>query len=115
LNVKFFAISVILTVASPVFAGTTFGMPNCSRWFNATTVEKYQNRAWLLGWLSGVSHTLYGLTAGSVTRSDTLGKLDSTDEAYFFVDKFCSTNPRETVAAAAGELMADLISKKNKK
>jgi len=115
MKTKLIAALITLTVSSPVFAGTTFGRRDCGQWFSDAQVQKERNRAWVLGWLSGVNNAFNNRTPDGQTKPDFLAQLNSADQIFLFVDNFCRANPLETVSAAADQLMAELITKKHKK
>ena len=116
IKMKLIAALITLTVSSPVFAQTTrIGMSDCGQWFSDTQVQKQNNRAWVLGWLSGVNNQINIDSPKGQTPPDYLAQLNSAAQAYLFVDNYCRANPLETLGAAADQLMADLITKKYKK
>lgn len=114
MKIKLIAALITLIVSSPVFAATTFGMPDCGQWFSGTQIQKQNSRAWVMGWLSGVNNSFNVDTAKGQIRPDFLKQIRSADQIFLFVDNFCRANPLEDVSAAADQLMADLISKKHK-
>ena len=116
MKTKLIAALITLTVASSAFAqNTSLGKPDCGQWFSDTQVQKQSNRAWVMGWLSGVNNEFNNNAPKGQTPPDYLAQLNSAAQAFLFVDNFCRANPLESVSAAADQLMADLIAKKYKK
>ena len=85
------------------------GDPDCGMWVKPEThARELENRAWLIGFLSGVN---MGFTMAS---SATLGKLtpefgfDMTNEKIFlWMDTYCRTNPLSSAMYGVGELIQE--------
>jgi len=85
------------------------GDPDCGMWVKPEThAREIENRAWLIGFLSGVN---MGFTMAS---SATIGKrtpefaFDITNEQIFlWIDKYCRTNPLSTAMYGVGEFMQE--------
>ena len=83
-------------------AQTMFGGPDCGAWLKQ---ERDIDKSWFLGYLSGlnVRHDLANLKP-----RNPLGKLDSADQAFVWMDNFCKANPLRKVATGGYELLEEL-------
>jgi hypothetical protein len=85
------------------------GDPGCAEWVKPeNNARQLENRAWLIGFLSGVN---MGLTMNS---SETIGKRTTengfvltNEQIFLWMDKYCRTNPLSSAMYGAGELMQD--------
>lgn len=97
---------VLLASASMVTGQTYFGGYDCGEWF-----KKPHAKTWLLGYLSGVN---VGTTSqmGFPPNYDPLGKLNSSEQAFLWMDNYCKANPLKTVLDGALHLYNELRAKK---
>lgn len=97
---------VLLASASMVTGQTYIGSYDCGEWFT-----KPQTKDWLLGYLSGFNvGTLSQM--GYPPNYDPLGKLNSSAQAYLWMDNYCRANPLKTVLDGALNLYNELRAKK---
>lgn len=78
---------------------TSFGSPDCGQWFT----QKNTSKLWLLGYLSGVN------AATATKAKDPLDKLNSADQAFLWMDKYCQKNPLSNAQSGANRLYDELI------
>jgi hypothetical protein len=90
-------------LAAQLYSGgvTVYGSSNCGQWISGKTEWR---RAWLLGFLSGLS-------SAEVRRGNPLSALSSAEEAYAWIDKYCSEKPLGEVSEGAVELFEELAVK----
>ena len=79
----------------------TFGMHDCGQWFS----NKLTSSAWLLGYLSGLNSVV------GTKNNDHLNKLNSSDQAYLWMDKYCQSNPLSNVQTGGNRLYEELMKK----
>lgn len=86
---------------------TTFGVPDCGQWLKQNSAVR---KAWLMGFLTGQSAAWdrFG------QKGDPLGKLNSAEQAYVWMDNYCKTNPLNSVAEGGYELFSELIARDRK-
>ena len=105
MKTKLIAAFITLTVSSPVLAQTKIftmiGEPDCGKWINQNSIP---NKAWLLGFLSGVNITFKD-------SKDALGKVNA-EQTYLWMDNYCKKNPLEQLATGAIDLYVELVMKK---
>ena len=85
------------------------GDPDCVMWVKPEThAREIENRAWLIGFLSGVN---MGFTMAS---SATIGKRTpefafdiKNEQIFLWIDKYCRTNPLSSAMYGVGELMQE--------
>lgn len=84
---------------------TVFGAPDCGEWVAQASNSK---KGWLLGYMSGlnVMHDVQNLKPESP-----LGKLNSADQSFLWMDNYCKTNPLKTVVDGGWELFKELRKK----
>lgn len=102
-------IFALLILAMPTIgyaANTSFGTPDCGQWVKTARPSE---RAWLLGYLSGMNTVWDG--EGN-KPADPLGKLNSADQAYLWMDNYCKANPLKNVSTGAVDLFFELVKKK---
>jgi hypothetical protein len=81
---------------------TSIGDYDCGEWFT----KKQPARTWLLGYLSG-------LAAGdSQAKVDVLDRLNSADQAYFWMDNYCKANPLKNISSGAIQLYFEVEGKR---
>jgi hypothetical protein len=87
------------------------GTPDCGLWMkerknsksNNPTWDEIVNRAWLVGFLSGLN--------ADERNSNFLAKA-SADQIYLWVDNYCKANPLNDLADGGQTLSIELIKKK---
>lgn len=105
----------ILTLAIVGLAISTFavdaqtvqlrGYASCGQWVAGNSGRPYSqftNRAWLLGYLSGLAST---------SRKDILNGVDN-ESIFLWVDNYCQTNPLGNTINAGGDLFKALANQK---
>lgn len=87
---------------------TILGVRDCSAWNDATSgsdedigvvIGGVSNRAWALGYVSGL--------AGASPRENILRDLDS-DTVLDWIDRYCQSNPSQGVSEAVNEMFRRL-------
>ena len=91
-------------LAQPVVGQTLFGNFDCGQWINN---QNSMRKAWLLGYMSGLSSG----TNPDGKKKDWLGKVDSADQIYLFVENYCRANPLKRIEAAGLTLYVELLTK----
>ncbi len=82
---------------------TVFGAPDCGRWVAQNDTPQ---KSWLQGYLSGMNR-IHFATDG--IPSDPLDALASADQAFIWMDKWCSENPLKKVPEGALLLYVELM------
>ena len=104
--VEFTLIAWLCCASFPSFSQsvTSFGGGNydCGTWVKNSSII---HKAWLMGYLSGSNSKV------AKHKYDPLGKLQSADQAFVWMDNFCQKNPLETVESGANKLFRELESK----
>lgn len=100
-----FALFALLAAGlSPVAqAYTTFGAPDCGKWVNAPS---NQQKAWLLGFMSGMNANHQVLRP---ELKDPLDPLNSADQIFLWMDNYCKANPLKTVGDGGVALFTELL------
>ena len=80
---------------------TFFGNPDCGQYING---NRSQDKTWLLGFLSGLNT--------DPRAQDTLSRLNSSQQAYLFVDNYCRKNPLKSLSDAGIALFGELYNSK---
>jgi hypothetical protein len=93
-------------LAQPVFGARVIGMPDCGGWVRDSK-ERSSDRAWLLGYLSGLSsmHEFFG------KNDNPLAKISSSNQIYVWMDNYCQKSPLKNVADGAETLFLELQQK----
>lgn len=98
----------LLLSATPAMAVpyTTFGAPDCGQWVTEPAATR---KAWLLGFLSGMAvlHARIDLKP-----SDPLNFLSSAEQAFAWMDNYCTRNPLNSVTEGAAVLFDEISSRK---
>jgi hypothetical protein len=105
-NIKKLIISSLLfiSLSPPLFAEIrTFGVVDCGQWLNDKTPSR---KTWVLGYLTGVN-AMHNAT----TDKNPLGKINSADQIYVWIDNYCQKNPLKSVDDAAANLFFELLKK----
>jgi hypothetical protein len=85
------------------------GDPDCGVWVKPETqARELENRAWLIGFLSGVN---MGLSIASPTtvgqQTSEVGFNLTNEQIFLWMDNYCRTNPLSSAMYGVGELMQD--------
>lgn len=99
------ALTIMLLLIQPVFGQTAFGNFDCGQW---VTSKNEPRKAWLLGFMTGMSLSTH---FSNPSFGDWLGKANSADQMFVFVDNFCQKNPLNKIESAAVELYLELRKK----
>ena len=85
------------------------GDPDCAMWVKPeSSARELENRAWLIGFLSGFNMGFSMASSGTVGQRTAEFSFDSTNEKIFlWMDNYCRTNPLSSAMYGAGELMQD--------
>ena len=85
------------------------GDPDCTMWVKPEThAREIENRAWLIGFLSGVNMGFSIASSTTVGQRTAEFSFDSTNEQIFlWMDKYCRTNPLSSAMYGVGELMQE--------
>ena len=95
---------VLLT--QPVFGQSTFGLPDCGQWLVKDSKFKISDKAWLLGFMGGLS-VMDNLSTGK----DPMEKINSVEQIFLWMDNFCQKNPLGTVSSGGFVLFIELKAK----
>lgn len=98
-------LTTFLLLTQPVFGQTIFGNHDCGQWVNSKTETR---KSWLIGFMSGMSLSTH---YSNPSFGDWLGKANSVDQMFVFVDNFCQKNPLNKLESAAVELYLELRKK----
>ena len=85
------------------------GDPDCAMWVKPeSSARELENRAWLIGFLSGVN------MGSSIASSSTVGQRTaefsfdiSNEQIFLWMDKYCRTNPLSSAMYGVGEFMLE--------
>ncbi|TSP13931.1 hypothetical protein [Cupriavidus campinensis] len=109
------AVAAILTLCAPLAHAdgstgtTTFGRSDCGQWIASPTETK---KAWLLGYLSGTNMwndmQIQYRSGGKDMGPDILGRVQSADQIYVWMDNYCRANPLRDVTDGAFILWTEL-------
>lgn len=103
-------VAIVLTtfvlLTQPVFGQTIFGMPDCGQWLVKDSKFKVNDRAWLLGFMSGLG-VMDSLSGGK----DPMKKINSAEQIFAWMDNFCQKNPLGTVSSGGFLLFIELTAK----
>lgn len=85
------------------------GDPDCAVWVKPETqARELENRAWLIGFLSGVN---MGFSIASPTtvgqQTSEVGFNLTNEQIFLWMDNYCRTNPLSSAMYGVGELMQD--------
>ena len=80
---------------------TNFGVSDCGQWV-ADSKSNFATRAWLLGFMSGLNSGV------GRSRNDPLGKINSAEQIFLWMDNFCQKNPLKTVQDGGNSLYLEL-------
>ena len=108
MKTKFISLFLCLLCQS-AFAEWVRGDPDCGVWVKPETqAREIENRAWLIGFLSGVN---MGLSIASPTtvgqQTSEVGFNLTNEQIFLWMDKYCRTNPLSSAMYGVGELMQD--------
>ena len=99
---------IAMTISGLVFAQTkaSFGRADCGEWVKSQTTgtQKQRDRAWLLGFLSGLNQDDF--------YENALDKVSSAAQIFLWMDNYCKNNPLEKVTKGAFRLFGELLFKK---
>ena len=85
------------------------GDPDCGVWVKPETpTREIENRAWLMGFLSGVNMGFTMASSATVGKRTPEFSFDKTNEQTFlWMDNYCRTNPLSSAMYGVGELMQE--------
>ena len=102
MKIRYLVCAVPLFIAVNVQAGsTTFGEYDCGQWINSKSDTK---KAWLMGYVSGLNTEFYE----SSGKKDPLGRLNSAEQMFLWVDNYCKENPLSNLKNAGYFLLQAL-------
>lgn len=96
-----------MTISGMVFSQSmSFGAIDCGEWVKSQlrTPPHQANRAWLLGFLSGLNQDKF--------YKDALSKVSSATQIFLWMDNYCKNNPLEQVSDGTYELFNELMKRK---
>ena len=96
-----------MTISNLVFAqSASIGAADCGEWVKSQTTgtQKQSDRAWLLGFLSGLNQDDF--------YENALSKVSSAAQIYLWMDNYCKNNPLERVSRGAHNLLYELMKKR---
>lgn len=105
MKAKLLTLVIAITLTNPVLAANSFGAADCGQWITgqSRTTPHQADRAWLLGFISGINQDEYYKNA--------LNKISSAHQIFLWMDNFCKTNPLERVSDGVYRLMNELMKK----
>jgi hypothetical protein len=83
---------------------TIIGRSDCGQWV-ANSKSNFSLRAWLLGYMSGINYVF------SDSKNNPLGKTNSAEQIYLWMDNYCAKNPLMNVSDGGNELFLELSKK----
>ena len=85
------------------------GDPDCTMWVKPEThARELENRAWLIGFLSGLNMGFSIASSATVGQRTAEFSFDGTNEKIFlWMDNYCRKNPLSSAMYGVGELMQD--------
>jgi len=85
------------------------GDPDCAIWVKPeSNARELENRAWLIGFLSGVNMGFSIASSATVGQRSAEFSFDGTNEKIFlWMDNYCRKNPLSSAMYGVGELMQD--------
>ena len=106
MKTKLLISAIAMTISGLVSAQTSFGSADCGEWVKSQTTgtQKQSDRAWLLGFLSGLNQDDFFENA--------LNKVSSASQIFLWMDNYCKNNPLERVSGGAYKLLSELMNKK---
>lgn len=97
-------------LAQPVFGAKIYGVRDCGEWINRkkNPYSELAVEAWLAGYMSGLSvmHHLNG------NKNDPLGKTNSVDQIFLWMDNYCQKNPLSDIPDGGNALFIELMKRK---
>jgi hypothetical protein len=109
LTIKKLSIAIVVStfLIQPSFGAAVFGEADCGQWITKDSKFIASDRAWLLGYMSGLS-VLYEIEG---KKGNPLKKINSSDQIFAWMDNYCQKNPLKGVAIGGLDLFAELITK----
>ena len=104
---KLFIVIVALCFQSSAFCQSAYGRVDCGQWLNDQAPLKFESQSWVLGYLSGLNAGV-NISNGR----DALIKLNSQEQVFLWMDKYCRVNPLEMVRTGATKLFIELSERK---
>lgn len=89
---------------SPI-AMRTYGVPDCGEWINQ---KSNANKSWLMGFLTGMNII-------DAAGENPLARLQSAEQAFLWLDNYCSANPLHTALEGGDMLFRELSAGAKKK
>ncbi len=107
LEVKKIIVAIGLLFVNTSYAYTTFGVRDCGQWLSGKTDGR---KAWVVGFMSGlnVMHSLNN------NKDDPLGKINSVEQIYAWMDNYCQKNPLKETDEGGVTLLLELMGKSSK-
>lgn len=94
-------------LAQPVFGAKVYGVRDCGEWINRkkNVYSELSVQAWLAGYMSGLSmaHPL---------NDNPLGKTNSVDQIFLWMDNYCQKNPLNDISDGGDALFIELMKRK---
>jgi len=112
MKIKFISLFLCLLCQS-ASAEWVRGDPDCAMWVKPeTNARELENRAWLIGFLSGLNMGFTMASSATIGKSTPEFSFDTTNEQTFlWMDKYCRANPLSSAMYGVGELMQERSNK----
>ena len=97
-------------LAQTAFGQITFGEPNCGQWISR---KRESDKAWLLGYLSGLNAwNAAAMWKSERGRDDPFKQIRAAEQLFLWTDNFCRANPLDSLKAAGDSLFIELLVKR---
>jgi hypothetical protein len=94
------AFVLLMLITTNTHGATSFGTPDCGQWFSENT--KAPAKIWLIGYLSGIN------ALKAIPGADPLDRINSAEQVFLWMDKWCQANPLKTVYIGGQDLYLEL-------
>jgi hypothetical protein len=107
LTIKKLSIAIVVSIflIQPSFGAAIFGESDCGQWIAKDAKYDASDKAWLLGYMSGLS-AMYEVLG---KKGNPLNKINSSNQIFVWMDNYCQKNPLKSVSVGGLALFAELI------
>ena len=105
---KVIFISLIALLLSPLTSpaqSMILGIYDCGQWLKDSRYRT-SYEMWAIGYLSGLN-----ASSSTVLKTDFLSKINSSEQAFLYLDNYCQKNPLKNIQAGLNLLAIELSSK----
>ena len=103
--VSIFLVALLLNHLPSFAQSVVFGACDCGQWLRDSKTRS-ANEAWAMGYLSGMN-----ASNTTVLKKDWLNKLNSSEQAFVYLDNYCQKNPLKSIQVALNILVFELNNK----